>query len=199
MALPTGCLGLDPGLRGLSSARADSARAVARLLDLLHSETATPRELATVVEADQALAARVLRATNSAFYGPRGGVTTISRAVMSLGWQRIESLAIAVGVWRSILPDRGPELRRSPTTTTRPSQGSQAYPASWRSLKLGLHILRKWEMGFLACRPGPPAGWPWADRPTIRTNSKPRSPRLPNLLNRCLIKVDHEARPSATS
>ncbi len=87
------------------------APTLARLLDLLHSETATPRELATVVEADQALAARVLRAANSAFYGPRGGVTTISRAVMSLGWQRIESLAIAVGVWRSILPDRGPELR----------------------------------------------------------------------------------------
>lgn len=29
MALPTGCLGLDPGLRGLSGARADSARPLA--------------------------------------------------------------------------------------------------------------------------------------------------------------------------
>ncbi len=87
------------------------APTLSHLLELLHSESATPRELATVVEADHALAARVLRAANSAFYGPRSGVSSVSRAVMALGWSKIESLAVAVGVWHNILPNRAADLR----------------------------------------------------------------------------------------
>lgn len=56
-------------------------------------------ELAAVIARDQALTAKILRLVNSAFYGRASQVSTISRAVIIMGFQAVRSAALAVSVF----------------------------------------------------------------------------------------------------
>ena len=69
-----------------------------RLRELMESETASMADAAEVLSLDAALAARVLQMANSAFYGFRSQVDTITRAANILGMQKIHDLALAAGV-----------------------------------------------------------------------------------------------------
>jgi putative nucleotidyltransferase with HDIG domain len=67
-----------------------------RLMELLSDDGAAPREIAAVVEHDQALVATVLKMANSAAMGSRVQVTRIADAVLRMGVDQI--LEIALGV-----------------------------------------------------------------------------------------------------
>jgi len=56
-------------------------------------------ELAEVIGKDQALTVKILKMVNSAFYGPASQVSTISRAVIIMGFQAVRSAALAVSVF----------------------------------------------------------------------------------------------------
>ncbi len=56
-------------------------------------------ELAEVIARDQALTAKILKLVNSAFYGHSAQITTISRAVIIMGFQAVRSAALAVSVF----------------------------------------------------------------------------------------------------
>ena len=60
-----------------------------RLREVMESENASMRDAAGVISLDPALVARVLRMANSAFYGFRSQVDTVSRAANILGMQKI--------------------------------------------------------------------------------------------------------------
>lgn len=75
--------------------------AYARLLSVVANENSTPQELVEVLELDPSLAARILRLANSAFLGVPGKVSSLSRAVLLLGWKWVSSLALGVTVWSS--------------------------------------------------------------------------------------------------
>jgi len=68
--------------------------AVQRLLEIIHSELESERELETLILYDQVLSARVLRVANSVFYGTRGNVGTISRAVLQIGFRDVKSICL---------------------------------------------------------------------------------------------------------
>jgi HD-like signal output (HDOD) protein len=72
-----------------------------RLREVMESESASMADAAEVISLDPALAARVLRMANSAFYGFRSQVDTISRAANILGMQKIHDLVLAAGVSRA--------------------------------------------------------------------------------------------------
>jgi len=72
-----------------------SALRVMRLATDLESSA---QELTQTISADQALAARVLRVVNSAYYGFSARVATISHAVVILGFQNVKNLAIGASV-----------------------------------------------------------------------------------------------------
>jgi len=55
-------------------------------------------EIVRIISMDEALATRMLRVANSAFYGFSQGVKTISQAVLLLGFQGVRSLALSVSV-----------------------------------------------------------------------------------------------------
>ncbi|RMG47397.1 MAG: HDOD domain-containing protein [Acidobacteria bacterium] len=70
-------------------------QAVARLLRMLDAPETTPADLQKVIETDPALVASLLRLVNSAMFNWPQQITTISHAIMLIGFLRLRSLALA--------------------------------------------------------------------------------------------------------
>ena len=71
-------------------------KATVRLIEALDNGETPAQEIALIVEAEPALAARLLKLANSSFYGMRGRIATIPKAVVILGAKTIRSLALTV-------------------------------------------------------------------------------------------------------
>lgn len=56
-------------------------------------------QLAEVVTRDQSLATKILKLVNSAFYGYKKEITTISRAMVILGFRTVRNAALAISVF----------------------------------------------------------------------------------------------------
>lgn len=69
-----------------------------KVMQLIESEKATAEELAKIISADPAVAARVLKISNSSFYGCRRQIQTLSSAIMVLGFNTLKSLVVAASV-----------------------------------------------------------------------------------------------------
>jgi HD-like signal output (HDOD) protein len=69
-----------------------------RLREVMESDEASMADVAEILSLDPALAARILRMANSAFYGFRSQVDTVTRAANILGMQKIHDLALAASV-----------------------------------------------------------------------------------------------------
>jgi len=69
------------------------------LFSRMQDPDAQVSELAEVIARDQALTTKILRLVNSAFYGHASQITTISRAVIIMGFQAVRSAALAVSVF----------------------------------------------------------------------------------------------------
>jgi HD-like signal output (HDOD) protein len=67
----------------------------ARVLELVADAHANASDLERVMSRDPALVARVLKLANSALFGRRGTISTLSRAVVMLGFKTVHSLVIA--------------------------------------------------------------------------------------------------------
>ncbi len=71
-------------------------RIIARANEVLSSENAGFREISQVLETDQAIATRVLRIANSAYYGLSVPVTSVQQASALLGFQTLLELITVV-------------------------------------------------------------------------------------------------------
>lgn len=69
-----------------------------KVMQLIESESATAEELARVVASDPAVAARVLKISNSSFYGCQRQIQTLSHAIVVLGFATLKSLVVAASV-----------------------------------------------------------------------------------------------------
>ena len=69
-----------------------------KVMQLIESETATAEELAKIVASDPAVAARVLKISNSSFYGCRRQIQTLSSAIIILGFSTLRSLVVAASL-----------------------------------------------------------------------------------------------------
>lgn len=69
-----------------------------KVMQLIESENASADELAKVVASDPAVAARVLKISNSSFYGCQRQIQTLSHAIMVLGFATLKSLVVAASV-----------------------------------------------------------------------------------------------------
>lgn len=77
---------------------------LARIIQMTNSVDASAEDVASVVMLDQALATKVLRIANSAFYGRRIKCESISQAVVSLGFTSIRNLAASASVVDALFP-----------------------------------------------------------------------------------------------
>lgn len=82
------------------------ATAALRLTD---DPTASARSLETIIEADSAVTAKMLRVANSAYYGGRE-VSSITRAVTMLGLDTVRSLILAISYQHLLSGDFGCRL-----------------------------------------------------------------------------------------
>jgi HD-like signal output (HDOD) protein len=69
------------------------ANTVGQISTLTSSEATSTSALADTVLQDYGLAQKLLRLVNTAAFAQRGQVTTISRAVLLLGFERVRSVA----------------------------------------------------------------------------------------------------------
>jgi HD-like signal output (HDOD) protein len=69
-----------------------------KVMQLVGDEATTPADLQRVISADPALASKVLRVANSALFSRVRAVSTLSHAVLILGYSTIRSLVIATSV-----------------------------------------------------------------------------------------------------
>ncbi len=71
---------------------------VTRILKVINEEDSSANELARAVSMDQALSANVLKLANSAFYGFSRKISTITEAIVHLGFNVVRCLAVSVSV-----------------------------------------------------------------------------------------------------
>lgn len=73
----------------------------AKAMELIGSPRATAKDLEQIISKDQATTVKVLRIANSAFYGVRGEISTLSRAIVVLGFNTLRSV-VMTGVSEAI-------------------------------------------------------------------------------------------------
>lgn len=71
-----------------------------RLIDIIHEDVDSSDELVSIIRYDQALAAKVLRIANSTYYGRRGHIRTLSKAVMVIGFNQAKSICLCTLLMR---------------------------------------------------------------------------------------------------
>lgn len=69
-----------------------------KIMEVVSDENASYRDILALVEKDQALATKLLRVANSAFYGVVSRVSTIDRALVMLGTRKLRSMLLAFSV-----------------------------------------------------------------------------------------------------
>ncbi len=69
-----------------------------KVMQLLDDEDSTADDLAKVVSSDPAVAARVLKISNSSFYGAQRQILTLPHAIMMLGFVTLKSVVVAASV-----------------------------------------------------------------------------------------------------
>ncbi len=82
-----------------------------RTLATVNRDNASLQDLAALIARDQALAARLLRLANAAFFAVRGKVTSIAQAATLLGFERVRELVLGLSVWGA-LEGTSPAARR---------------------------------------------------------------------------------------
>ena len=74
---------------------------VARIMATLDDPSSSVKDLERLVSSDQAIAAKLLKLANSAFYGLPGKVTNLGRAITLLGYNTVRSMTLTIGMVHS--------------------------------------------------------------------------------------------------
>ena len=73
-----------------------------KIVSLIQSSSSDAQEVTDVISRDPALTSKILKVSNSAYYGFAKSVDTLDRAVMILGFNMISSLAMSVGIIKTL-------------------------------------------------------------------------------------------------
>jgi putative nucleotidyltransferase with HDIG domain len=80
-------------------------RTVLKITELVNDPKSSARDLARIITDDQVLAARLLKLVNSSFYGFPQRISTITGAIVLLGFDAIRNLLLTTSVF-DLFPDR---------------------------------------------------------------------------------------------
>jgi putative nucleotidyltransferase with HDIG domain len=69
-----------------------------KVIEMIEQEDVTIEKIAQTVSADPAVAARILKLSNSAYYGCQRQINTLSGAIMLLGFRTLKSLVVAASL-----------------------------------------------------------------------------------------------------
>ncbi len=68
------------------------------LNDVIANTRSTANDVASVISQDQSAASKILKSANSSIYGFRGRITTVTQAIMYLGFEEVRNLVIALSI-----------------------------------------------------------------------------------------------------
>lgn len=71
-------------------------RVLVRIAEVASDPASGARDLGRVIATDEALTSRLIKLVNSAYYGLRGTISTVTQAVVILGYREIKNLVYAV-------------------------------------------------------------------------------------------------------
>ncbi len=69
---------------------------LSKVAEICRDPASSARDLGNVIATDEALTSRLIKVVNSAYYGLRGTVATVTQAVVVLGYQEIKNMVYAV-------------------------------------------------------------------------------------------------------
>jgi HD-like signal output (HDOD) protein len=100
--------GLNGWMRVLASSQAAVLSTLLTELDrITAADDSSGMQLAAVILKDSSLTSNILRVSNSVFYNPSGvSVTTVSRAVINIGFKNIRSVCLSLKVLEAVLKER---------------------------------------------------------------------------------------------
>jgi putative nucleotidyltransferase with HDIG domain len=78
-----------------------------KLLNLMENNKSGASDVADVISNDPALTAKILKISNSAYYGFMQEITSLDKAVPLLGFNMVKSLALSISVMNSLSSSRG--------------------------------------------------------------------------------------------
>jgi len=71
-----------------------------RILEVVENPCATAHDMHQIIKSDPALAAKVLKVVNSAFYGVPSQIASLERAIVMLGLSAVKNIALAASLSR---------------------------------------------------------------------------------------------------
>ncbi len=77
-----------------------------KIMDITENGNSSVTDLEAVIEHDQALALRIMGISNAVFYGFPRKISSISQAILVLGFEMVKGLAISMVVFKGISGDR---------------------------------------------------------------------------------------------
>jgi HD-like signal output (HDOD) protein len=81
---------------------------VVKVIELSDDPQASATQMEKIIVSDQAIAAKVLRVVNSAYYGLSAEVSTVSHAIVVLGFQQVRHLVLSMAAI-SLVSSRSPK------------------------------------------------------------------------------------------
>jgi putative nucleotidyltransferase with HDIG domain len=75
---------------------------IPKLLSLIESDKSNVADIADAISRDPAMTSNILKVANSAYYGFSKGISSLEKAVSLLGFNMVQSLALSIGVLRSL-------------------------------------------------------------------------------------------------
>src|SRR5437764_5120821 len=78
---------------------------VTRIMQTINSPTTSADELSRLISLDQGLSSKILRIVNSAYYGFPKRISTITHAVVILGFNTVRNLVLGVSAF-GMLPQK---------------------------------------------------------------------------------------------
>lgn len=82
-----------------------------KIIEVIDDKGSTVHDLEKVIERDQAIASRLVAASNTAFYGFPRKICSISQAVLVLGFEMVKGLAISTAVFNGLSKQGFPWLK----------------------------------------------------------------------------------------
>lgn len=74
---------------------------LAKIIKVAESPSSTAVELGDVISKDQSISSMILKIVNSAFYGHLRQISSISHAIVILGFQMVKTLALGVSIFQA--------------------------------------------------------------------------------------------------
>jgi putative nucleotidyltransferase with HDIG domain len=77
----------------------------ARIMDVVEDPKATAHDMHEIVKTDPALATKILKVVNSAFYGLPAQISSLDRAIVMLGLSAVKNIALAASLSQLFTPE----------------------------------------------------------------------------------------------